>query len=784
MSLVIVFDAISLATSLGALFVLLIYWKRALQNNLKYLLAGLMVLLIFHSFSNVLQWGGITAALDPFEDYLGILEPLLWGFFLYMFLQETATRKLLESEKKYKTLLENLPQNIFLKDEKSVYISCNENYARYLNIRPDEIVGKTDYDLHPGEQAEKYRVDDERIIKTGKTETIEEKYIVDGQDTWVNSIKMPVKDENDNIVGIQGIFWDITQRKLAEEKLYESYEMFSTIMDSLDAIVYIVDMETYKILFVNKYTQDIFGDIVGKTCWKTILYGQSKPCDFCTNDKLVNADGEPAGVNVWEYYNEKVGCWYSIRARAIWWVDGRIVRLEIAIDITKQKEDELARLQLSNIIESSLNEIYVFDATNFHFTNVNTSALRNLGYTSKEMMSMTPIDIKPEFDEKSFNELVSPLLKNEKDFIELQTVHRRADGTLYPVFIHLQLIRDPGGPVFLAMILDITERKQMEQLFKESEEKFRLLFEDAPLSYQSMDADGKIISVNKAWLELFRYSEEEVVGRSFADFVSQDDKELFNKRFSEFKAFGEIHGVQYEVVQKDGTHIIVSCEGRVAYDKNGDFKQTHCILSDITDRTKAEAELRSALQKREELELIINKSQVIAFLWRDAEGWPVEFVSESIKQFGYTPEDFIERHISYADIIHGDDLKRVDNEVALYSKQGVTEFTHEYRIITKSGDIRWVNDITWIRRDQNGTITHFQGVVLDVTERHQAEEEIHKLNKELENRVIDRTIELENKNSELEEMNKLFLGREVRMAELKNRIAKLEEKYGNSNSRT
>ena len=784
MSLVIVFDAISLATSLGALFVLLIYWKRALQNNLKYLLAGLMVLLIFHSFSNVLQWGGITAALDPFEDYLGILEPLLWGFFLYMFLQETATRKLLESEKKYKTLLENLPQNIFLKDEKSVYISCNENYARYLNIRPDEIVGKTDYDLHPGEQAEKYRVDDERIIKTGKTETIEEKYIVDGQDTWVNSIKMPVKDENDNIVGIQGIFWDITQRKLAEEKLYESYEMFSTIMDSLDAIVYIVDMETYKILFVNKYTQDIFGDIVGKTCWKTILYGQSKPCDFCTNDKLVNADGEPAGVNVWEYYNEKVGCWYSIRARAIWWVDGRIVRLEIAIDITKQKEDELARLQLSNIIESSLNEIYVFDATNFHFTNVNTSALRNLGYTSKEMMSMTPIDIKPEFDEKSFNELVSPLLKNEKDFIEFQTVHRRADGTLYPVFIHLQLIRDPGGPVFLAMILDITERKQMEQLFKESEEKFRLLFEDAPLSYQSMDADGKIISVNKAWLELFRYSEEEVVGRSFADFVSQDDKELFNKRFSEFKAFGEIHGVQYEVVQKDGTHIIVSCEGRVAYDKNGDFKQTHCILSDITDRTKAEAELRSALQKREELELIINKSQVIAFLWRDAEGWPVEFVSESIKQFGYTPEDFIERHISYADIIHGDDLKRVDNEVALYSKQGVTEFTHEYRIITKSGDIRWVNDITWIRRDQNGTITHFQGVVLDVTERHQAEEEIHKLNKELENRVIDRTIELENKNSELEEMNKLFLGREVRMAELKNRIAKLEEKYGNSNSRT
>ena len=77
------------------------------------------------------------------------------------------------SENKYRELLENLPQKIFHKDKNSVYISCNNNYARDLKIRPDEIIGKTDYDFYARDLAEKYRADDERIMKSGKTEYIE-----------------------------------------------------------------------------------------------------------------------------------------------------------------------------------------------------------------------------------------------------------------------------------------------------------------------------------------------------------------------------------------------------------------------------------------------------------------------------------------------------------------------------------------------------------------------------------------------------------------------------------
>jgi PAS domain S-box-containing protein len=138
--------------------------------------------------------------------------------------RKRAEEALHSSENKYRTLIENVPQKIFLKDKNSVYISCNKSYAQDLKIKPDEISGRTDCEFYPKELAEKYRADDKKIIERGKTEEIEEKYIQNGQEVWVNTIKTPVKDEKGNILGILGIFWDITDRKRAEESLKQSEE--------------------------------------------------------------------------------------------------------------------------------------------------------------------------------------------------------------------------------------------------------------------------------------------------------------------------------------------------------------------------------------------------------------------------------------------------------------------------------------------------------------------------------------------------------------------------------
>ena len=140
-----------------------------------------------------------------------------------------------ESESRYRTLLENLPQKIFLKDIRSAYIVCNEQYARDFKIRPEEIRGKTDYDFFPGGLAEKYRMDDQRIIGSGETEELEESYVVDGKEFFVRTVKTPVRDEDGKIQGVLGIFWDITDKKLAEKER-EELETQLRHMQKMEAI--------------------------------------------------------------------------------------------------------------------------------------------------------------------------------------------------------------------------------------------------------------------------------------------------------------------------------------------------------------------------------------------------------------------------------------------------------------------------------------------------------------------------------------------------------------------
>ncbi len=132
-------------------------------------------------------------------------------------------------------------------------------------------------------------------------------------------------------------------------------------------------------------------------------------------------------------------------------------------DVTerKQAEDKLARL--GRILDDSSNEIYVFCAQSLRFVQVNQGAQRNLGYNMEELKGLTPLDLKPEFTQESFAALIAPLRQGEKERINFTTVHRRKDGSDYPVDVQLQFMRHETPPVFVAIIQDITERRQAEE---------------------------------------------------------------------------------------------------------------------------------------------------------------------------------------------------------------------------------------------------------------------------------------------------------------------------------
>ncbi len=144
--------------------------------------------------------------------------------------------------------------------------------------------------------------------------------------------------------------------------------------------------------------------------------------------------------------------------------------MALVIDITERKKAEQELINWAKIFEESLNEIYIFDAVSFNFLNVNNAAQQNMGYSLAEFKDLTPVDIKPQFTKVKFQKLMEPLLTKEKNKIKFETVHKRKDGTTYPVEVHLEPSQISGKEAFVAMILDITDRKNYTERLEKTVE--------------------------------------------------------------------------------------------------------------------------------------------------------------------------------------------------------------------------------------------------------------------------------------------------------------------------
>ena len=146
---------------------------------------------------------------------------------------EFAREALRDLKAKHELLLRNFPQKLFVKDTNSNYVACNSGYARDLNISPEEIVGKNDFDFYPLELAEKYRNDDQRIMASGEPEELEEIYPRDGREMVVYTYKRPVKDEHGLVNGVLGVFWDISKFKQAENDARRNNKILGAVNDVL-----------------------------------------------------------------------------------------------------------------------------------------------------------------------------------------------------------------------------------------------------------------------------------------------------------------------------------------------------------------------------------------------------------------------------------------------------------------------------------------------------------------------------------------------------------------------
>jgi PAS domain S-box-containing protein len=291
--------------------------------------------------------------------------------------------------------------------------------------------------------------------------------------------------------------------------------------------------------------------------------------------------------------------------------------------------------------------------------------------------------------------------------------------------------RDPEGKVthFQGVVLDITEKKK-------SEEKLRKALEMQRVLTAVINNSPAVIFLwknKKYWPATFVSDNVVQFGYTPGDFTSQevlygkiihpDDLKRVEEELERHILKGEVSfNSEYRIFTKAGDLRWVNERTFIQREGNGDVICFQGIVLDITPRKKIEEALKKSLEMQKLLKTIVNKSSAVAFLWKNMENWPVEFVSENVTQFGYNVGDFTSGRILYGDIIYREDINSVFENLARSVREGFDSFEMEYRILTQEGSVRWVEERTYIQRDKEGTVTHFQGIVVDVTERKEAQE--------------------------------------------------------------
>jgi PAS domain S-box-containing protein len=289
----------------------------------------------------------------------------------------------------------------------------------------------------------------------------------------------------------------------------------------------------------------------------------------------------------------------------------------------------------------------------------------------------------------------------------------------------------------------------------ESEERFRMLFDKAPIGYQSLDVNGNFIEVNETWLEMLGYSSEEVVGKWFGSFLAPDYVEAFRERFPLFKEWGKVHS-EFGMIKKDGSFITVSFYGRIGHTPDGEFKQTHCVLEDVTELRLAEETLR---ESEERFHLAVASSPVPIMIHDEDDN--VLLLSKGWTDYsGYTIDD-IPTMGDWTEAAYGDrsgsSKEYIDNLFNILKTQDNGEWT----VKAKNGSTRiWEFHTTPLGRVNRGKRV-LQSLALDITERKEAE------------MVLRQKIE------ELEQFNDLTVDRELKMIELKKEVNKLLRQAGN-----
>ena len=507
--------------------------------------------------------------------------------------RKQAEEDLRQSDERFRRAFEGSPLGILLVGLDGRIFQVNRSFCEMLGYSEQELIGRGPADLTHPEDAERDAKLSEQILK-GEIphQRWEKRYVKKSAEALFAQVDVAlIRDAAGKPAYAMGMVVDITERRLAQKAMSETLRFTQQILDTspLGIITYKASGEA---VGANPASAQLVGARVGQVLAQNFRRLESwRQSGLLALAEEALASGGPCHGEF--HFTTTFGKKIWVEAHFVPFTSGdELHLLTLFEDISERKQAEESLKLFRVLIDQSNDAIQVVDLEAMRLFDVNERVCSSLGYTRKELLSMSVRDIDPTVDEAVRAKMDNELRKS--GFAILETIQRRKDGSTFPVEISMKYIQLDRAYVVCA-IRDITERKRAEEALRQAEEKYRGIFEGAVAGIFQSDLSGHYLSANPAMARILGYDSPQELLTSVADisrqvYVNPEDRQAFQHLIEQQ---GVIQNFECQAYRKDGSKIWVSVSAR-AVRKDGVLIGFEGTSVDITERKTLEEQLRGA----------------------------------------------------------------------------------------------------------------------------------------------------------------------------------------------
>ncbi len=665
-----------------------------------------------------------------------------------------------EAEAKYRTLAEQIPAVVYRQE-----LEDNDTIS-YVSPRVEEMLGYSahEYVQEPGfwvstthpDDRERVLAEDARTEETGEPFRMEYRKIMrDGRVIWVHDEAALVREESGRPLYWQGVMHDVTERKRAEEARREAEEKYRTLVEQLPAVTYVEALDQGKreteISYVSPQVEKILGYSVEEwssspDLWEDLLHPDDRK-RVLDEDARTEAAGEPFFAEYRILARDGRVVWVQDQAALVRDEEGRARYWQgFMLDITgrKEAEENLRRSEerFRSLVQHSSDVITVLGADGT-IRYESPSVERVLGYGPEEGVGTNVLDrVHPDDIEWVRDKLAGVTVRTQARSTTWYRVRDKQGSWRHFETLVTNLLDNPSVGGIVLNSRDITKRKRAEEALRESHAILHGVTEGSTDVIFVKDRQGRYLMVNSTLAGLFGRTVEEMVGAHHGELFVPDEARRIREDDRRIMATGETETYEesFRIGGRERTYLTTRGVHR---DHRGEVAGTFGVARDITERKEAEAALRESEERYRNL---VENIPAVVYIDRADAPDVAAYTSPQIEALvGYTSEEWLGGRL-WKKLIHPDDRGWV-LEIDGRARAAEERFCEEYRLIARDGSVVWVRDESELLRDEAGRPLLWQGVLLNVTERKNAEEELQRSLQRLSalneaSRLLNSTLEL------------------------------------------